>query len=283
MTAGVSGDWTESKPLLGVTEALWTFGSAFWCLPREAANFLLAGTRPPAISAEWVGQADAVLMQDMKTKSGCRGCLIWLVCIIAGFLVIAGVAMYLGYLQLTTLRDRFTQSQPLKLPTVTYASAEIQSINKRVDEFLLDAREGKIAAHLSLTEREINILLSSSGYSNMVYVTVTNGSLRGQISIPIQSLTGLFNRAGITFLKGRYLIGEGTFTVAAPDGVLSVKLSDLAVNGRPLPEHYMTRIRPVNLASGVATNASTRLSLQRIRQIEAQDGMLILSVAPRRD
>lgn len=204
-------------------------------------------------------------------------------CICAGVALVVGVALYLGYLQLSTLKDRFTQSQPMKLPGVTYTASEVQSIDKRVDQFLLDAREGAAAARLSLSEKEVNTLVSSSGFSNLVYVTITNSMLRAQVSIPIESMTGLFNRAGIGFLKGRYLNGEGIISVAAPEGNLSVKVSELAVNGRPLPEHYMARIRHMNMAEGIATNASSRASLRRISRIAAQNGALILEVAPVRD
>jgi hypothetical protein len=170
---------------------------------------------------------------------------------------------------------------PVKLPVVAWTSNELQSLDQRLNRFLQDTGEGSNSARLSLSEKDVNTLICASSFSNLAYVTISNSLLRAQVSIPVESL-GLFNRVGAGFLRGRYLNGEGSIGVAVTDGELSVMLNELAVNGRPLPEHYMARIRRINWG-GVATNVATRNSLRRISRIAAEDGTLILEAMPTTD
>lgn len=209
-------------------------------------------------------------MSEQK-RSGCKGCLIWLLGAFALLVLLIGVSAYLGYRKLVSLRDQYTQTQPLALPVTSYSKAELDAVQKRIDQFVANARGNQTNAELSLSANDLNALLATSGLSNRVYVSFTNKSLAGQISVPLEDI-------GIRFLRGRYLNGAGVFDVSCANGELSVKVKEISVSGHPLPEHYMKNIRDVNYAQGMATNSETHEALQRIQRVAIEDDRLIFEV-----
>ena len=209
-------------------------------------------------------------MSEQK-KSGCKGCLIWLLVVFAVLLVVLGVSAYLGYRKLVSLRDQYTQTLPLALPVPDFSQADIDGVKKRVDSFLANARGSHTNAQLSLSANDLNALLASAGITNRVHVAFTNQMLAGQVSVPLEDL-------GIRFLRGRYLNGGVTFDVGRVNSELSVKVKDVSVNGQSLPEHYMKNIRDVNYAEGVATNSAANGAFQHISRVAIENDRLILEV-----
>lgn len=191
--------------------------------------------------------------------------------VFAVLLVVIGVSAYLGYRKLVSLRDQYTQTQPLALPVTSFSQAEIDGVKSRVDSFLANARGTHTNSQLSLSANDLNALLASSGITNRVYVTFTNQMLAGQVSVPLEDV-------GIRFLRGRYLNGAVLFDVGRENGELSVKVKNISVNGQSLPEHYMKNIRDVNYAEGVATNSAANGAFQHISRVAIENNRLILEV-----
>lgn len=209
-------------------------------------------------------------MSEQK-RSGCKGCLIWFLVVLAVVVLVLGVSAYLGYRKLVSLRDQYTQSKPLVLPAASYSQADMDGVRQRVDSFLANARGSHTNAQLSLSANDLNALLASSGITNRVYVTFTNQMLAGQVSVPLEDL-------GIRFLRGRYLNGGVVFDVGRVDGELSVKVKDVSVNGLALPEHYMKNIRDVNYAQGVMTNTTANGAFKHVSRVGIEGDRLILEV-----
>ena len=216
-------------------------------------------------------------MSEQK-RSGCKGCLIWLLCVFALVLVMCGVGLYLGHRMLVSFRDQYTQAKPLTLPATSYSQADLDAVQKRIDQFITTARGNQTNANLSLSATDLNMLIASSAFSNRVYVTFSNKSLVGQITIPAESLVGFLSKFGITALRGRYLNGASMFDVGRVNGQLSVNVKEISVNGLPLPEHYMNGLRDVNFAEGVATNAAANGAFQHISRVAIDDDRLVLEV-----
>lgn len=209
-------------------------------------------------------------MSEQK-RSGCKGCLIWSLGALALLLLVLGVVFYFGHRVWVSMRDQYTQDKPLALPATSYSKADLDAVQKRIEQFLATARASQTNAELSLSANDLNALLASSGLSNKVYITFTNKLLAGQISVPLEDV-------GIRFLRGRYLNGAGVFDVGCVNGELSVKVKDISVNGLPLPESYMKGIRDVNYAQGMATNSDTQEALQRIQRVAIENDRLIFEV-----
>lgn len=198
-----------------------------------------------------------------------------MLCAFVALLLVLGVAAYLGYRKLVSLRDQYTETKPLALPVTSYSQAELDAVNKRIDQFTTTLRGPVTNAELSLSANDLNALLASSGLSNRIYVTLTNKSLTGQISVPLEDI-------GVRFLKGRYLNGAGVFDVGCANGELSVKVKQISVGGRPIPEYYMKNVRDVNYAQGFATNAETAEALRRLQRVEIDDNRLVFEVGTNR-
>jgi hypothetical protein len=192
-------------------------------------------------------------------------------CILAGFLLVTAVTFCFGYLQLVSLRDTFTQPYPQELPVVQYAPGELDSINKRIDQFVAHAHGDKTNARLSLSQRDINGLIASAGFGKMAFVNITNESIQGRITIPVEMPAGFLNRLGVALLRGRYLNGEAMFKVSVPDGQLVVQLSRVTVNGQP---------RQTDLLKGMSTNAPRQTVVCRLQRVLIEGDRLVLESAP---
>lgn len=216
-------------------------------------------------------------MSEQK-RSGCKGCLIWLLCLFALLVVMCGVGLYLGHRMLVSFRDQYTQAKPLALPVTSYSQADLDAVQKRIAQFIATARGNQTNAELSLSASDLNVLIASSVFSNRVYVTFTNKSLVGQVTIPAESLVGFLSKFGITALRGRYLNGASVFAVGRVNGQLSVNVKEISVNGLPLPEHYMKGIRDMNFVPGLETNAATQGAFQHISRVGIENDRLVLEV-----
>ena len=207
-------------------------------------------------------------MSETKKRSGCKSCLLWFLVVFAVFLVLIGVGAYLGYRKLVSLRDQYTQTKPLELPATSYSKDELDAVRTRIEGFKAASHSDKTNAQLSLSAADINAWLSSSGFSNRVYVSLTNSSLVGQVSVPLEDI-------GVQFLKGRYLNGAGVFDVGWINGALSVKVKAITVNGHPLPETYMKNIRNVNYAERQNTGSPRQDPMENISRVAIENGALI--------
>lgn len=210
-------------------------------------------------------------MSESK-RSGCKGCLIAFLCIGGVILLSIGICAYFGYKKLVSLRDQYTETKPVALPVTAYSQTELDAVRSRIDQFIAAGHGKPTNAELSLTANDLNALLAAQGLSNRVYVTLADKSLKGQISVPLEDI-------GVRFLKGRYLNGSGVFDVGCENGVFSVKVKEINVGGKPLPEYYMKNVRDVNYAQGVATNTTTQEALRRLQRVEIDSNRLIFELS----
>ena len=134
---------------------------------------------------------------------------------------------------------------------ISNTKPEMEALQKRMDQFVASADSGGTNARLTLSADDLNALVADSGFSNRVYITLTNDAVAGRFSIPFEQL-------GMPLFRGRYLNGSGTLKVGTTEGSLSVNLQEVSVNGVKVPDHYMEWIRQQNFAQGVGTNAAAR-------------------------
>lgn len=206
-----------------------------------------------------------------KPRRGCLfyGCLTGIVALLA--ILVAGL---LGLYQLRKMVDRYTDDKPLPLPTVEISSERFNQLQRRVDTFRDDLRAGRKAPSLALSSDEINSLIAKdpqfSGLKGKVYVTLEGQALKAQISLPLQEL-------GLPRLRGRYLNGNGVFSLSLQNGMVDVRAQELSVKGRPLPATYMNAIRNQNLAASANDNPRSSVGLNRLQNLEIQDGELRLT------
>jgi hypothetical protein len=206
-----------------------------------------------------------------KARRGCLfyGCLtgtILLLIVLAG-----GLA---GFRYFRKMFNDFTDSQPLAMPAVRLTQAEIDKLQQRIDQFRNAVRQGESSGPLALTSDEINALIATDPdlkeLKGKLYVTIEAGQLKGRISAPMEQV-------GLPVFRGRYLNGNGTFSVSLRNGALHVvPVSLSSVKGRPVPEVYMDKIRRQNLAQNMNDDARARAALDKLADIQVKENQLIL-------
>ncbi|HOX55546.1 MAG TPA: hypothetical protein P5205_05910 [Candidatus Paceibacterota bacterium] len=175
--------------------------------------------------------------QAVKPRRGCffYGCITSLVLLV--LLLAAGL---IGLHYMKKLVNRYTDTQPMKLPAVQMPPGEVRKLKQRFGAFEQAVGEHRPAPTLALTADDINALVSSvleqQPTQGNIHVTLEGDRMRGQVSVPMQEI-------GLSMFKGRYLNGSATFNLAFRDGALFVTAQTVTVKGKPLPEALMQAVR----------------------------------------
>jgi len=212
-------------------------------------------------------------MTDQPTKTG-RGCLFYggIAATVLILLIIAGAIV--GLRQAKKMLGDFTDSAPRALPTVDVSPEQTAELRKRVENFRNDVRAARSPAPLSLSADEINKLIATdpdlAPLKGTLYVAAIEGDhIKVQISAPLDQL-------GLPIFRGRYLNGDGTFTISLRGGLLYLKALEIFVRGKPIPENYMQVIHGQNLAKPLNENPRVSVALDKLKSIELKDGKLVI-------
>lgn len=205
-----------------------------------------------------------------KQRRGCffYGCLSGIVCLVAIL-----VAFLLGLYQLKRMLNFYTDTHPVALPSVHLATAEMDQLKQRIENFQDALRTGKPTPPLSLSADELNAMIDSDPnlvrVKGKLYVTIEGDRVKGQVSLPMDEL-------GLPIFRGRYLNGSGIFAVGLHKGDLLITPDLLVVKGKPLPSVYMDKIQSQNLAANFSGNPRATVALNHLQDIRISDGKLIL-------
>lgn len=205
-------------------------------------------------------------------KRGCllAGCITVLV-LALGILITAVIGLKYAKKMVTD----FTEPTPASLPQTQMPRADLQKLQDRVDKFREDVRALRPAGTLSLTPEELNALIDTDqdmqGLRGHVYITgIEDGKIKGKLSIPLDA-------AGLQAFKGRFLNGDGIFTLLLKNGLLRLTVENISVKGTPVPEVYMNQLRKYNLARDINNNPRASAAMDRLESIEVKDGHLIIT------
>ena len=201
-----------------------------------------------------------------------RGCLFYgcLTCVV--LLLILAVLAVVAIRFVKNQVNAYTDSQPMKLPSVEMTDTEFQQLDQRVKAFGDAMEKGKPAEPLILAERDINALIVKAAnlkeLADKVYVSVNGNEVKGQVSIPLSRLGWLG--------KGRYLNGEATFNVSLENGVLMVTAREIKVKGKPLPESFMSQLRHENLAKEASKDPKNAEAIRKLDSIQVQESQVLI-------
>jgi len=215
-------------------------------------------------------------MTGQPTKTG-RGCLFYggIAAAVLLLLIIAGGIV--GVRQAKKMLADFTDPTPQLAPVANATPAETADLRKRVDDFRNDVRAARSPAPLSVSPEDINKLIASDPdlepLKGRLFVTAFEGDkIKARISFPLDQL-------GLPIFRGRFLNGDGTFLISLRGGLLYLKVQDIVVRGKPIPENYMQVIRAQNLAKPLNGNPRVSVALDKLKSIEIKDGRLVIAPA----
>jgi hypothetical protein len=205
-----------------------------------------------------------------KPRRGCffYGCMTGLVLLgLVGLVLIA-----CGY-YFNTLVKKYTDSRPMKMPTVSMSKDDVDRLKQRFDAFQQSVRDQKPTAPLVLTSDDINALIANNGdtgtMSRKLYISLDGDKVKGDLSLPLQSISTLF-------FKGRYLNGSAIFNVSLHDGSPFFALDSVTVKGQPLPDAYLQGFRNLNFAAGWTNDPNTTSVLNQLQDIEVKDSKMTI-------
>lgn len=207
-------------------------------------------------------------------RRGCSmGCVLWgclgttLVC-----LMILGVASFAFYSLYSNQLAKYTSEAPLELPTSDISDEEVQQVVTRLEDFRTQFDKGEGPQELVITVDEINALIANNPeMRGKVHVTIVEGDLKAEVSIPVDMLPGG---------KGRYFNGAARLHVEMEDGVLIMQVVDAEANGEPIPETFMQGFREQNLAKELYKDVEMSKTLKRCEEISIESDRIILKVRP---
>ena len=214
------------------------------------------------------------LSQQQKTRSGCWkyggiGCLvIIIVAIIGGYFAYKGIKGLLS-----EMTEKYTSTVQVDLPTVDASTEEVAAIVDRVDSFTNALQGDDLPEPLTLTSRDINILINNhpkwQELAGKVYVTIEGDQVKGEISLPLGEAGKMFN--------GRFLNGSASFRLGMEPGRLLLFLDSAEVGGEKLPGEIITMLKERNLAEKTNERPDVAEMLKKLESINVKDGSLIIS------
>jgi hypothetical protein len=211
---------------------------------------------------------------ETSTPKPRRGCLFYGGILLTVCLVAVLIAALIGVHLFKKMVNEFTDTKPVPLPALDMTPAQIEQVRQRVAAFSEAVQAGTATPPLTLNANEIDAVIASSpdfqSIKDKVFVTIENGQLKGQVSVPMGEL-------GIRGFKGRYLNGVATVGVSLQNGTLLVFPQEILVKGKPIPPSYMSAFRQQNLATGFNVNPGVSNALARLQSIEIKEGKLVIS------
>jgi len=200
------------------------------------------------------------------------GCLIGgcLTVVLLGLLGIGAIS-YTAYSFVTAQLNKYTSTQPMVLPATEYTTEEVAAVQKRFDDFIAAIDQGETPEELVLTSDDINALISQNEQlKGKVHVTIENGELVGNASIPVDFIPGA---------KGRFFNGRLSLKASLENGVLIVTLDEAEVNGEPVPEQFLEGMRSENLAKDAYKDSKSAEVLRKFERLIIEEDRIILKPA----
>ncbi len=205
-----------------------------------------------------------------------RGCFFY-GCIIASVLALlmlisVGILGFVGYRWLNRFAEEWTSTTPEKLPVLEMPAEKRQAVKDRVEAFRKAVAAGTASEPLVLSTDDLNALIEANEeWKGKIFVKVEGDQVKGRVSIPLNDLP-------LPMVKGRYLNGEADLKASLFDGELIVHLEGLEVNGKPLPNEFMTELRKQNIAKDATKDKDFSAMLRKIESLQIKDGNIILKV-----
>ncbi len=190
-----------------------------------------------------------IYQPEAPQKSGCGGpCLkscLGVAIVLVVLMIVAVVGLYWGAGRMV---DAFLDTEPMELPEVQLSPAEKQDLENRIASFEETLEQPGELATLRLTGDEINAFVRDQlqdeelgRFSEYIYVTIEDGVIRSDISLPISELP-----IPLGIGSGRYLNGTATMRVVADDQEFGLYVENLRLKDQEMPEYYTSELYNMN-------------------------------------
>lgn len=205
-----------------------------------------------------------------RRKSGCGCFLIGCLGTMLLMTLLASVGVWAGYRFYQSQLEQFTADAPVVLPGVDVSQEQVDATVQKLEDFEQQFEDGQSPQELIITIEEINALIARNpDLRGRVSVSIEEGNLRANVSVPLDELPGG---------KGRFFNGSLTMHVELEEGVLIAYLVEAEANGRAVPEFLMSTLRDENLAKDLYRDVEIARTLQRCEKLTVEPDRIILRV-----
>lgn len=215
-------------------------------------------------------EEDNAFTAEPREKKKGMGCLFW-GCLITFLLIVLlvvglGLAAYFG---LKGVINQYTSDTPAEIPVVELAEEEMAELTGRFEAYKEAIEGDQPLESIELTAEELNALIAlDEEMKGRVHVTIENGLVGGEVSIP----TDMFPGGG-----GRFFNATAEFEVGMLGDRLMVTVADATVNGEPLPGPFLEGLKGENLAKDAYNDPDTAAVLNKFESIEVVGDKIILT------
>ena len=188
--------------------------------------------------------------------------------------ILLAVLAFVAYRFAGRMVETYTGTAPEQLPKVEMSPEQRKTLEDRVEAFRKAVELGTPTEPLVLSSDDLNALIEKNDeLKGTVYVKIEGDEVKGRISFPLDKLQLPF-----AMVKGRYLNGEADLKASLFDGELIVHIDEIEVNGKKLPQEFMTDLRKQNVAKDVAKDPDNAQMLRKLESVQVKDGKVILKV-----
>ncbi len=194
------------------------------------------------------------------------GCVTLVVLALIGGLI----AFIVGRNFVREVREKYTETAPVELPTIDIPADQIQALITRVDEYARDLRAAKPLPSLTLSEQELNALLQNHPdlkdiYGGLLYLVIEDGGVTGKLSVALDWFPGF---------HGRYFNGSATFDVSLNNDDPDIYLESATFKGEAVPERYLTQTRGEDFADRWDHDPDARTLIRQIDSVKLEQGSI---------
>ncbi len=180
------------------------------------------------------------------------------------------IAFIVGRNFVREIREKYTESTAIELPTIDMPADQIQALITRVDTYAADLRADKPLPSLTLSEAEVNALLQNHPdlkdiYGGLMYLSLEEGGVTGKMSVALDWFPGM---------NGRYFNGSASFDVSFDNDDADIHLKSATVKGEEVPEEYLVQMRSEDFADHWDHNPDARTLVRKIESVKIEKGSI---------
>lgn len=170
--------------------------------------------------------------------------------------------------------ETYTAAEPAELPLSSLTELEKEAVEARLDDFEKALLEEVAVEPFRLAERELNGLLSDDDGGAKAHLSIRNGSLLAQMSIPLDS--DLEIGPWRSSMRGRYINGVAKLNLRIEGDSLAVDLISFEVKGETVPGWLRSVLQRELDKQEWFDSQDVRDVVGRLRRIGLEDGQLVL-------
>lgn len=222
-----------------------------------------------------------------SVRSPLSGCTI-LVFAVLMLVFLIGFAIWTPFRQAAEI-ETFTRAEPQPVPTVEIesGSGEAAALKSRLESFRETLDNPRLEAELALNAREINLAVAlfeplAELRETFWVEEVGDDDIRVSICYQLNGRPRLAREGedGPITADPRYLVGEMRVTPQLGKRELALRVEDLEVGDKEIPEGFMGHFSTLRIFEGFLDDERIGGGMARLTDARIEDGRLVLARVP---